>query len=350
MKKNVIALAVAAAMTAPLAAQAEVTVSGQLQAEIVNVDGDGMRDNGLYMQDASTYAGGENSHNAGGIFISASEDLGGGLKALAKYGFNVKTDSGRGDRDAYVGLSGGFGTVLMGRMSSPYKTSTVKWDPFLATFMQARGNGGASYGALGHGSYLNNALAYANKFGPVKVVAAVAFDEASEVDSVGADTGDTTANHAMTFSVNIPVGPVEIALAYLDASDMGTSANVADPGYDAAEAKIGVKYSGGPVTVALQHETRDEGFGGAGTDGETFTYATASFAAGANTFSASYGVNTDESAVAGVADLDTTYAAIGMKHAFSKTTSAYVGYRMTDPDTAVDTDETVLGAGMRVKF
>ena len=348
MKKNIIALAVAGVLVAPLAAQADVTVSGQLQAEVVSVSSDdgAPRAEGIYLQDASVY-GVENSHTASAIFITASEDLGNGMKALAKYGFDPlmgNDGSAMGNkRDAYIGLTGGFGTVLAGRMSSPYKTSTVKWDPFLATFMQARGNGGMSAGATGHGSYLDNVVAYANKFGMATVVAAVSFDE---TDADGDNT--TEGNHAMTFSVNVPVGPVEVAVAYLDASDMGADGTVV-ANYDAQETKVGVKYNAGAITVAGQYETRDNGLqGGATADGETFLYLTGSYAMGATTLSASYGQNTETFTVGD--DMDHTYAAIGVKHAFSKGTSVYAGYRSTSPDTAVSSDESVIGAGMRVKF
>ena len=345
MKKNIIALAVAGVLVAPLAAQADVTVSGQLQAEVVSVSSDdgAPRAEGIYLQDASVY-GVENSHTASAIFITASEDLGNGMKALAKYGFDPlmgNDGSAMGNkRDAYIGLTGGFGTVLAGRMSSPYKTSTVKWDPFLATFMQARGNGGMSAGATGHGSYLDNVVAYANKFGMATVVAAVSFDETDDdLD------GTTEGNHAMTFSVNVPVGPVEVAVAYLDASDYGSATSD-----DASETKVGVKYNAGAITVAGQYETRDNALqgGGATDDGETFLYLTGSYAMGATTLSASYGQNTETFTVGD--DMDHTYAAIGVKHAFSKGTSVYAGYRSTSPDTAVSSDESVIGAGMRVKF
>ncbi|MFO7593697.1 MAG: porin [Pseudomonadota bacterium] len=325
MKKNVIALAVATAMAAPMAAQAEVTVSGVLQAEIVSVSGDTPRDGTIAMQDASTIGGGQGSHNVGGVFINASEDLGGGLKGLAKYGVNVDVDNRtyRTTRDAYVGLSGGFGTVLMGRMSSPYKTSTVKWDPFLATFMQARGNGGASGGVAGHGSYLDETLAYANKFGAVKVVAGIALDETEE------------GNHAMSFSANVPMGPVELALGYINASEHDAYANGVVE--DASATKIGLKYNGGAFGMMFQHEIRDEGLG----DG-SYTLLGANFASGANTFALNYGMNDVEAN-----GEDTTYMALGMKHAFSKTTGMHLGYKTTDQDGYA---EDIVGLGLRVKF
>ncbi len=326
MNKKIVALAVASALAAPLAAQAEVKVSGTLQAEIINLSGDGVVE-GLYFTDAQE-GGNPGSGNAGEIAFSASEDLGGGLKAIAKYGINVEAGRSRpyDARDAYVGLSGGFGTVLAGRLSSPYKSSTVKWDPFLATSFQARGNGGMS--GL-HNGYVDNVLAYANKFGTATVVAAIAIDE-----SPNAAGTETNADHPITASVTAPVGPVELAFGYID---LGVS--------DTTAMKIGVKWTSGAISVAAQHEMLDSGLAGQvvqGAGDSTVTYVAAGYDMGANKISASFGVTSPD-----IGD-DTTQFAIGASHSFSKTTSAYVGYSVTDLDTAGD--YSAFGAGMRVSF
>lgn len=344
MKKNLIALAVAGVLVAPLAAQAEVTVSGQLQAEVVSVSGDAAPVEGLLFMDGAEYAK-EGAGNSGNLAFSASEDLGNGLKALAKYNFNVRADkSSVGRRDAYIGLSGGFGTVLLGTLSTPYKSSTVSWDPFLATFAQARGNFGMS--GL-HNGYADNVIAYANKFGPAKVVAAVALDEADT--DAGVNDGDANGNHAMTFSVNVPVGPVEVAFAYIDVSEYTLTSDLyhADVGVnvpantqlgeDATAMKVGVKYNAGPLTVAAQFEDLDEGLG----DYSSY-YLTGSYAMGANTISASYGAND-------IDNVEGNYMAIGVKHAFSKNTSLMAAYRASDTDID-NTDENAVGVSMRVKF
>ena len=49
MKKNVIALAVAAALAAPLAAQAEVSISGSWQAELDSISSDTKSAEGMYL-------------------------------------------------------------------------------------------------------------------------------------------------------------------------------------------------------------------------------------------------------------------------------------------------------------
>ncbi len=334
MNKNVIALAVAAAMAAPLAAQAEVKVSGGLQAQLVNITGDAVSPDGWYATDGGEYTS-ENGGSYGFLKFAASEDLGNGMKAMAVYNMSVNVgdadgkgdNGGPGGREAYVGLSGGFGTVLAGTLSTPYKSSTVKWDPFLATFAQARGNGGLS--GL-HNSYVGNAVAYANKFGMAKVVAAVVLDETDNSASQG-DT--TTAQHAKSLSVNMPVGPVEVALGYIDLTDFAGGAD------SATALKIGVKYTAGAITVSAQNENLDTGLGD-----ESYTLLSGSYAMGANTVSLSYGVNSPD------AGDDNTYTAIGVKHAFSKTVAATAAYRMSDDGSAGDADESAMGVGLRVAF
>jgi len=363
MKKNVIALAVAAAMAAPLAAQAEVTVSGGLQAEVASVGGDGgMLPTGLYAVDGIEYlttSTGENGGSFGYLTFSAAEDLGNGLKAIAKWNgvANVGDTNAAGGitgRDAYVGLSGGFGTVLAGTLATPYKSSTVSWDPFLATSLQARGNGGMSDAQNG---YASNALAYANKFGPATVVLALVLDEGAD-QSVPADPTKTNGKHAKALSVNVPVGPVEVAVAYVNANEFSNIANLG-LGFTAAlvgasndtltAAKVGVKYAAGPITVAGQYEALDVDDGAGFAIKPTVTYVTGSYAMGSNTFSASWG-NTKWD-VSGLDD--TKYYAVGMTHAFSKTTSSTIGYRSTDSGnliSATGDKETVFAAGLRVKF
>jgi predicted porin len=340
MNKNVIALAVAAALAAPLAAQAEVTVSGGLQASVVSISGDATGKDGVYAADGGQYNS-ENGGNYGFLKFSASEDLGNGLTALAVYNMNMSVGDNDGapvggavpgGRDAYVGLSGSFGTVLAGTLTTPYASSTKGWDPMLATFAQARGNFGMS--AL-HNSYAGNALAYANKFGSAKVVLAAVLDE-----TPSATADETNGKNAYSFSVNMPVGPVEVALAYVDMSDFAAGAS------DRSATKIGVKYTAGAITVAAQMEQIGKGFAFTGADGSDVMYVTGSYAMGANTFSASYGQTTDKALVGD--DVVPTYMAVAMKHAFSKNTSVHVGYRQSTTDT--DADESALGAGLRVAF
>ena len=374
MKKNVIALAVAAAVAAPMA-QAEVSVSGSLQAELQSVSADRAVQSAkaTYTITADSTTVNINSNlsvkNADGmqlddggrgkIEIKASEDLGNGMKALAKYAFNATVDGdGITQRDAYIGLTGGFGTVLAGTMSNPYKGSTVSWDPFLETSAQARGNGGMSAEkGFGHSGYTGNALAYANKFGMAKVVLAYVVDETIDDYVTTADqTVSTTGNDAISASVNVPVGPVEIAVAMIDADDLGKSSDPTDASSYMNATKVGVKYTAGAITVAAQMENWETGTKTATVDkvkDTDYMYLNGTYTMGANTFAIAYGTSEEDLAGANN-NVDYTYTAIGVTHKFSKTTKVYANWRQTDKDNEApltkDGDVTVLALGMRVDF
>lgn len=123
MKKNVIALAVAAAIAAPMAASADATIYGRLHADIGSVS-DG---------DKSTTA---ITSNASRIGFKGSEDLGGGLKAIWQIESQISGDSdfaGGGSfasRNTFVGLSGNWGTAVLGKHDTPYKVVGRKADLF----------------------------------------------------------------------------------------------------------------------------------------------------------------------------------------------------------------------------
>ena len=155
-----IALATALALISGQAA-AGITIGGSVNAEVVSVSGDGAAKEGLMVTDAmrrdGPYGGNDTWFGAKGDF-----DLDGGYKAIARLRFKLQpgkwgdngtksfnqseTSSqggGFGDslfsgRDAFAGLKTPYGDITVGTMSSPYKSTTVKWDPFLGTFLQSR--------------------------------------------------------------------------------------------------------------------------------------------------------------------------------------------------------------------
>ena len=346
MKQKLITLAVAAAITSPAAVLADVNISGQLQTQLVNIttktSGNGK---GIYMTDGGTVGNVNHGGSWGALSINASEDLGGGLKALASYGFNISTqdgdsfDKGITTRQAYVGIAGDFGAVLAGRMNHPYKTATIGWDPFVGTFMQARLNGGMGGTAAGdlYGPESSNALAYVGSFEGVRFAVAGIVDEAASAN----DPEKTEGKHAYAFSVNMPLGPVEVALAHANMSKMAGGAD------KASASKVGVKYSAGDFTVAGQYEMLDEGMGA---DKGNVAYVTGSYSMGANTVSLSYGQ--EDKKLRG-SDDNTTYMAVGVSHAFSQKTNVFAGYRASTVGAADGADKNkhnAVGAGMRVRF
>lgn len=113
MKKNIIALAVAAAISTPMVAQADPVVYGHLKLNLKN-----MTDKGTKINSTASRIG-----------VKGSNKLGNGLKAVYKLEFGLPqlTDKNGKDplmaRNQYLGLAGSFGVVLMGRHDTPMKMS-----------------------------------------------------------------------------------------------------------------------------------------------------------------------------------------------------------------------------------
>ncbi len=101
--KKILVAAIAAALIAPAAAFADVKISGVVEQEF------SVRDYATGADD------GMNGDSDVGVTFSASEDLGNGMKAFAKIDIG-KDDGATQNNDQIVGMSGGFGTVVVGRM------------------------------------------------------------------------------------------------------------------------------------------------------------------------------------------------------------------------------------------
>ncbi len=170
--------------------------------------------------------------------IRGSEDLGSGLKAV----FNLESDfgadtggsrglgniSGAFGRQANVGLSGGFGTVLLGRQYSPallaelgtdprgYKESYSMLLPYALTQLPL-GNTGVETppGPNGLGIFTSNLVSYSNSFGPVNLGVAYGFGE---------QAGDNSAGRTIALGLSYN-GPVTVSFSYQGINGIGAGAN-----------------------------------------------------------------------------------------------------------------------------
>jgi predicted porin len=144
MKKSLIALAIASAVSAPaFAATSNVDIYGVLNMSLNYVDTDVPNsDNSLSVTSTASRIG-----------FKGTEDLGGGLAAIwqIESGFNADEQSGTlASRNTFVGLNGGFGTVLMGNHDTPMKMMGRMVDNFGDTLGDSRnilgsvGNGGTT--------------------------------------------------------------------------------------------------------------------------------------------------------------------------------------------------------------
>ncbi len=339
MNKKLIAMAVGAALAAPMAANAGVTVYGHLSVEVASVDNKGFGENnsGGYRTGMGTNESGikMNDNKRGRLGVKVSEDLGGGLKGIAKFEWQVNTpygDIADGRREGWVGLKGGWGEFKAGRIKTPYKyTGGVKYDPFVTTYMEARKSGGMKGGSYGQNSFWDTSVSYKNKWGGFSLWIDYGLDEVNGTSNAG-NMGDLSA------SVKYGAKNWEIFAAYnaFDSND--------NDGNNDTVTKIGGQFKfGGAHTISAQYEMDNPD--GDNNDASIY-FIGYQFKMGKNILAAQYG-NTDYDP--GTTSADATYYALGVIHKFSKKTRAFVGYRNTDGD-AANNDLSVFSAGLRVDF
>ena len=307
MKKNIIALAIASAVAAPIAMADAPTVYGVANAAIVNVE-----DAGSQVESIASRVG-----------IKGSEDLGNGLKAIYKMEMNVdlsgKDSKQFNARNTYVGLAGGFGTILMGTHDTPLKMSQAS-DLFNdGKFDNSKTSG--SVLSSGGEVRADRVIAYVSpSFSGVKIVAA----------AVSGDTpADGTSELADGYSVAAMYGSTKKGL-YLAAAYNG-----GDLFDNAEETRVSAQYKTGGLAVNAMWQNEDN-------TGSNIT-ANAGYKIGKMMPKIKYSVS----------DLDNgtnpTTIAVGLNYSLGKKTTAYVEYGTFDADTAADTS-TVSVIGLQHKF
>jgi len=149
--KKILAIAIATAFAAPaaMAATSNVDIYGKLHLSVNWYD-----DNPNETADLGI------SSNASRIGFKGSEDLGGGLKGIWQIESGVNLDEQTGtlaSRNSFVGLSGGFGTALLGNHDTPLKLVGRKVDLFGDTLGDSRNvmGGGSDARARNVAAYIS---------------------------------------------------------------------------------------------------------------------------------------------------------------------------------------------------
>ena len=169
MKKSLVAAAIAAAVAAP-AANAGVVVYGKIHASIDYLSTPDSSYSEPDSADAPMSSGSDSdawyvSSRASRIGFKGTEDLGNGLSLIWKAETTYNLDSGGwgGGRNAYIGLTGDWGTFLYGRHDTPMKISTGKLDLFSDQMGDYNWSAGPNNALLGPGFHdvrAANAIAY----------------------------------------------------------------------------------------------------------------------------------------------------------------------------------------------
>ena len=266
MKKNILALAVASAIAAPVAMADEGTkgpdVYGQINAAINSTS-----DMGMKTTDRDSRLG-----------VKGSQDLGNGLKGVYKMEFGVSVadsfDSLSG-RNAFVGLAGGFGTVMVGRHDTPFKMSQPK-DLF----------GDATYGDMGKTAIAgklgvngkageiraDNVVAYMSpEFNGVQFMVAGVSNIAQDVTGTADNESETDSALTNAISASVTYGSSKKGI-YLAAA-MNTWDGATDKDTDqkaATEMRISAQYAEAGLIANVVYQSFDETnniIGKTGTDG-----------------------------------------------------------------------------------
>ncbi|MFN2309281.1 MAG: porin, partial [Gammaproteobacteria bacterium] len=147
MDKKILSTAIAGVLAGSLAfaANADVTLYGQVDVSIDATDQDGGSD------DVNM------NSNQSAIGVKGSEDLGNGLSAIFLLEYQVDPSGtatsagGFTGRDQYIGMKGGFGQVAFGTASTSYKSHGAMIDPLYRTSLQGRARGLQSFAHSGDG-------------------------------------------------------------------------------------------------------------------------------------------------------------------------------------------------------
>ncbi|WEJ62263.1 porin [Thiomicrorhabdus lithotrophica] len=318
MKKNIIALAVASAISAPVAMADAPVVYGIANMAINTVED----------------AGSSTDSIASRLGVKGSEDLGNGLKAVYKmeFGLDLAGSNGVTARNQYVGLAGGFGTFLMGTHDTPLKMSQPK-DLFNdGKFDNSKTAGGVL--VSGGEVRADNVIAYVSpSFSGVKLVAAAVSGTVDpDAAPIAPDTlGREDSELADAYSVAVMYGSAKKGL-YLAAAYNG-----GDQFDNAEETRISAQYKTGGLTANAMWQDEDN----------TGTNVTAS---------AGYKIGKMMPKIKySTTDLDNSTAspstvAIGLNYSLGKKTTAYIEYGTFDTDTAGDSTTTVSSIGLQHKF
>lgn len=311
MQKKLIALAAASAFTLPVMAQSSVIVYGQMDIGVASLP-DGAGHDVTHVDSAlwgDSYIG-----------VKGAEDLGSGLQAVFQVETTLVNDDDTGlageGRDTFVGLAGGFGTLVAGYLSTPLNNWLADYDANGSnTFRTSNVN---LEWALE--TRAGNTVAYVTPdLGGFQGVAFYSLDEIRDVpvdiknDAYGIGLRyDNDAFSAMYtwHAVHDKVDNHAVGLSY----DFGVA-----------------RITGSYILNTLEDAAKED---------ESGWNLGVAVPVGNGTISVGYG---QESNIDGVRDNDAKIASIAYSYDLSKRTMLYAGYRYQKPEGEDNTNEFAVG-------
>ncbi len=334
MKKSLVALAVLAASGAAMA-QSTVTLYGLADVYLASVK----TDPGLTQTVLNS-----GSVNGSRWGLKGSEDLGGGLKAnfQLESGFNIDTGaSAQGGllfgRQSWVGFSGGFGAVKLGRMPTPYDDVNGNADGLFDSSISPMGHVFRSY----NGDFPGYTIRTNNT---------IKFESANYAGFTGAlsyalgenKTATTDAGSIVAMNLAYAAGPLALSGAYQTEKATGNSTDINNT-------RLNAGYTFGPATVKAAFGKAGNVGGLDGADATEWQLALDYAMSPALTLSGNYATSSDN---AKLGDGSRKGYGLGLTYRLSPRTFLYGGYMSATATLANTPDSTlsILAAGVQHRF
>jgi predicted porin len=346
MNKKLLAVAIGAALAAPMYAQAAVTVGGQAHVSADYVD---TLDAPASIHNTKVW---NVSSNVTNIFIKADEDLGSGMKAIFFLQEYFRLDDNAGatqtgstgtaatanpsvgygtrmhDAPAYVGLSSNAGTILLGNQDTLTKLANRSVDLFNNAIGDTRNLGMDN-------TRFQNSVSYTS---PTMGGVTLAWQHSTNVDngvvtplatSANGFTGTTTntaQNYGDVFAVKFAQGPVVVNGAYMRLDNrLSTSAAY----YTNQVTDLSASVKAGPARIVAAYQKNNNASNAVGVQTGIWSLG-AALTFGNETVKGQFSsLNADTAASVG---RNSTLWSIGYDHAFSKTFTGYAAFAVADND------------------
>jgi predicted porin len=372
MQKKIIAIAIAAGLSGAAFAQSSVTIYGIVDQSL---------EYGNYGDGSKAFLSGS-GYATQRVGFDVVENLGNGLTAYGRLEASLNVDRGAMgtvqagttnytgnaqavaaatsayaqvfDREAFVGLKGGFGAIKFGRNYSPAFNAAAAQDSFGVAGV------GSNYHIAATTTRVNNSIRYESPnwsgftgavlFGlgdggagaatSTGVAATTTAPVTANNESAGGTTGiNTSKNSGQHQSLNLAYanGPFNIIYGY------STNNSVTLVGTSVVKTKsnlLGGSYDFGMAKVTLGFGRYNDDAAVHAIDRRTWTLG-GSFKVGAGTIRAQYSVADNKLA----ANNDFNHFALGYVHPISKRTTAYATWARTD-----NKEGSVAGAGAGATF
>ncbi len=312
MKRKILVLATAAALTTPALAAANPTVYGRAH---LSVD---WLDNGA---DAALNV----SSNSSRLGFKGSHELDYGLTGIYQIEQTVDLDVRGGSlatRNSFAGIQGGFGMLRLGYFDTPFKVLRGRVDLFGDQVGDARNIVGAN--AVGENRF-RNGIHYRTP-----VIGGFFADLHYSTNQENVKGTDSNDDDALSIAATYSAGPVYAAVAYEQQSQPAAGVD------DDSSVRAAASYTMGALrlTALAQLDTVDDG--------------NSAFGGGARLSLGATGIKGQAYRLsADAADSDATLIAVGADHKLGRNVTAYLNYAMVLNDN--NAERVAFGGGHGAK-